>query len=1427
MSSSRIVTRWASKKRRKSDGIPDSPSTDKSSNGNIDSLANELLANGGFLRGDDGGDQRRRLLDLCNAGDWNVVRYYVEANERTVRESLSMPLDVAGNTPLHLAVSMADHSLVCLLLLKGADPNVSNRVDVTPTTLACRLGIPRILKTLRKHGGVATVMERKMAQSRAKNVIALAAGPAETSNQKTGNAAGIPGRRTSAGRTGPPSAASNSSTPIKPKPNPNPAQSSPRTQGDVEYNNEVRALVRSFPRNYFTAENAAYLGATIPTFDAPALQVINYKDANGWTPLMKAAYKGHRDLVKGLITRGASVREFDNIGCTALVWACLGGDEDCIDILLEEGAPVNAFLESAKFKPCPPPTPLIAAAYVGNVAVVRRLVEAGARTDTRIGPGRGKTALMVAAWMKNVNVVSYLLSQNPTVDTKAEEWVSRGIAVLKRVTDRGILFATTQGGLKSVPKLPALTQDETDVAKKVAELIEERRAISSQQAKLIPSSKFGSIKRKRAKADPQLEAKVLADLLDRLPDRGTELDFQCFVILQCAVELLVAASRNQKAEYVTITAKMNHLASEIAREVDSFDHVGPALNLPRMSTPVKSVSPTTTTRSVYGEISAISFSTSAVRAKLRVLSSALNGDLPRALLVATKIACGVWPPAEANQDMSVAAGNIARVCRELVDLANATGYWPIVDKELVLRISTDHVAQADNTEGAASVGSGVPLTYDQYKRVNDLRELEETSKQYDQATQEIPAENVTERPGEKFLHDVEFVLLRQFVAALSELKKLHEQHLKEEYLAATSLINARADTIVEEIRNFDMICDLKDSIMIEPEDMPRLQATGISTLLGITALPTPIRPFIVQLLNDVKSTSKTVTMRGSLAAGIWPTPTASQEMLAATIPCVLAVKALVNLTKEAISKSIQQMDEERRKKEEWNRTWQQNERTKKMFKILDSSEAGAQGETDQLTKEETVLLEENTEGLLIEGNLVKGGRLPKLIEQITQAHRKNDPEITATLLMTHHSFTSSIELFDAFIKRYDIAPPYGLNKQNFEFYINKKIVPIRWRVSSVIRLWIEQHPEDFIENEVLVRRVTNWIEKKLKTDFDSFALSLSRALNTKLTAPRDAKESGPSSPVQHGSGHLSYSGPKPILPRNIPGTDLGLALLTDSKFFFDIDPLEIARQLALTTFTDFKNVRPVECLDQIWGEKRRKELNKLRRPGTVIPVTPQGTVGGIGKLIQHTNRLSMWVAHHVLNCDSMKSRASALKYFCQLALHCRELNDFNGITGIVAGLSMAPVLRLKKAWQSFEDKYPKILEAYTEVADLVSPKGQYANYRKVLAVLIPPAIPFLGVYLTDLTFVELGNPDYLPESSFINFEKRRKAFQVIKDIQKFQVTPFEFAPVLGIQRWLDAVGAEGDVSGVGKLSNDDQLYEASLAVEPREDSDDEDDEDEL
>jgi son of sevenless-like protein len=132
---------------------------------------------------------------------------------------------------------------------------------------------------------------------------------------------------------------------------------------------------------------------------------------------------------------------------------------------------------------------------------------------------------------------------------------------------------------------------------------------------------------------------------------------------------------------------------------------------------------------------------------------------------------------------------------------------------------------------------------------------------------------------------------------------------------------------------------------------------------------------------------------------------------------------------------------------------------------------------------------------------------------------------------------------------------------------------------------------------------------------------------------------------------------------------------------------------------------------------------------------------------------------------------------------------------------MGPVDRLKKTWQSLADKFPKMLDTFKELSAIVSSKFQYANYRKYVKEMNPPAIPFLGVYLTDLTFIEDGNPDYVSESHLINFDKRQKVYQLICDkIKRYQHEPYLLQPVKAVQDYLEVITKKK----TGKLRGNDQ-----------------------
>lgn len=119
----------------------------------------------------------------------------------------------------------------------------------------------------------------------------------------------------------------------------------------------------------------------------------------------------------------------------------------------------------------------------------------------------------------------------------------------------------------------------------------------------------------------------------------------------------------------------------------------------------------------------------------------------------------------------------------------------------------------------------------------------------------------------------------------------------------------------------------------------------------------------------------------------------------------------------------------------------------------------------------------------------------------------------------------------------------------------------------------------------------------------------------------------------------------------------------------------------------------------------------------------------------------------------------------------RKLNNFNGVTEIIAGLQAVSIHRLKKTWAALpESSY----ELFKELASLVDQNYSYKNLRTSMIKATPPCIPPMAVYLKDLTFIEDGNPDMI-RGNLINFYKRRQLSKVIIKMKEYQqVSDFLF-----------------------------------------------------
>ncbi|GAA6068925.1 ras-specific guanine nucleotide-releasing factor 1 isoform X4, partial [Tachysurus ichikawai] len=106
---------------------------------------------------------------------------------------------------------------------------------------------------------------------------------------------------------------------------------------------------------------------------------------------------------------------------------------------------------------------------------------------------------------------------------------------------------------------------------------------------------------------------------------------------------------------------------------------------------------------------------------------------------------------------------------------------------------------------------------------------------------------------------------------------------------------------------------------------------------------------------------------------------------------------------------------------------------------------------------------------------------------------------------------------------------------------------------------------------------------------------------------------------------------------------------------------------------------------------------------------------------------------------------------------------------------------------------------------LVSSEGRFKNLREALKNCDPPCVPYLGMYLTDLAFIEEGTPNYT-EDNLVNFSKMRMISHIIREIRQFQQTAYK------IEHQPKAAQYLLDSSNV---LDEESMYEASLKIEPK------------
>lgn len=404
---------------------------------------------------------------------------------------------------------------------------------------------------------------------------------------------------------------------------------------------------------------------------------------------------------------------------------------------------------------------------------------------------------------------------------------------------------------------------------------------------------------------------------------------------------------------------------------------------------------------------------------------------------------------------------------------------------------------------------------------------------------------------------------------------------------------------------------------------------------------------------------------------------------------------------------------------------------------------------------------------------LRGGTLTALVEQLTR-HDRLDSPFNNTFLLTYRSFTTAPELFDLLVKRWTIQPPFGLAGQDLQTWVDKKQKPIRFRVVNILKSWFDNYWMEGSDDasQELMRRVYNFAKDTVQSTSTPGAGPLMTAIEQRMRG-QDASS-------KRLVLTLNSQAPPPVIPKNMKKLK-----------FLDIDALEFARQLTIIESKLYGKIKPTECLDKTWH----------RKVGD-IQLDPAANVKA---LILHSNQLTNWVAQMILTQGDVKRRVVVIKHFVAIADKCRSLNNFSCLTSIISALGSAPIHRLNRTWTQVNARTTQVLESMRK---LMGSTKNFSEYRDALHKANPPCIPFFGIYLTDLTFIEDGIPSIIKKTQLINFAKRAKTAEVIRDIQQYQNVPYGLQPVPELREYiLRNMQTAGDVH---------EMYERSLQVEPRE-----------